>query len=202
MPRDVSGNYTLPAGNPVVNDTLIDVTWANPTLSDIATQLNNVVTRDGVLNPTASIKFFAGSAAAPGVSFAADTMLGIYRVTGNTLGFSSAGVLRASVNGLGNWAFIAAASGPTLSIPDITVTGTSTLQNVNVLAGTTFAGTNITWSGNPVHSGNHTFSGTVSGPTPSLSAELATKNYVDSVAVSSYDQATSGIAVYNYLNLL
>jgi len=35
MPRNSSGVYTLPAGNPVVTDTVIDVDWANPTMEDV-----------------------------------------------------------------------------------------------------------------------------------------------------------------------
>ena len=62
MPRDISGNYTLPAGNPVVVGTIIDVNWANPTLNDIAAQLNNVLTLDGITRPLAPIAFLSGSA--------------------------------------------------------------------------------------------------------------------------------------------
>lgn len=39
MPRDVNGVYTLPAGNPVVDGTVIDPNWANTTLDDIAAEL-------------------------------------------------------------------------------------------------------------------------------------------------------------------
>ena len=46
MPRS-SGTYTLPAGNPVVTGTTITSTWANTTLSDIATALTNSVATDG-----------------------------------------------------------------------------------------------------------------------------------------------------------
>lgn len=46
MPRS-SGTYTLPAGNPVVTGTTITSTWANTTLSDIATALTNSVPTDG-----------------------------------------------------------------------------------------------------------------------------------------------------------
>ena len=72
MPRDGSGNYTLPSpSNPVVSGTVIDVNWANPTMSDIAFQLNNVLTRDGTLGPIAPMKFVDGTQAAPGLAFIA-----------------------------------------------------------------------------------------------------------------------------------
>jgi microcystin-dependent protein len=47
MPRNNQGVYTLPAGNPVVPGTLIETTWANPTMSDIAAALTGSLPRDG-----------------------------------------------------------------------------------------------------------------------------------------------------------
>ena len=41
MPRDINDVYTLPAGNPVIEGTVIDVDWANPTLADIAQALTD-----------------------------------------------------------------------------------------------------------------------------------------------------------------
>jgi len=69
MPRDGSGNYTLPAGNPVVSGTTIDIAWANPSMSDIAVQLNNVPTRDGKLGFTSQTKAFLGTATTPSYAF-------------------------------------------------------------------------------------------------------------------------------------
>lgn len=43
MPRDGSGNYSLPAGNPVVTGTTISSSWANATLTDIAAALTDSV---------------------------------------------------------------------------------------------------------------------------------------------------------------
>lgn len=47
MSRNGSGTYTLPAGNPVVPATTISTTWANSTLTDIATALTGSVAADG-----------------------------------------------------------------------------------------------------------------------------------------------------------
>ena len=47
MSRNGSGTYSLPAGNPVVTGTTISSTWANNTLSDIATALTGSVAADG-----------------------------------------------------------------------------------------------------------------------------------------------------------
>lgn len=47
MPRDVGGNYTLPAGNPVVPNTIIATNWANTTMQDIADALTASLSIDG-----------------------------------------------------------------------------------------------------------------------------------------------------------
>lgn len=50
-----SGTYNLPSGNPVVTGTTISSTWANTTLSDIASALTNCITRDGQSPATGNI---------------------------------------------------------------------------------------------------------------------------------------------------
>lgn len=55
MPRNGSGTYSLPSGNPVVTGTVISSTWANNTLSDIATALTNSLAKDGQTTPTGNI---------------------------------------------------------------------------------------------------------------------------------------------------
>jgi len=52
MSRNGSGTYTLPAGNPVVTGTTISSTWANNTLSDIATALTGSLAADGQTTAT------------------------------------------------------------------------------------------------------------------------------------------------------
>jgi len=56
MSYDGSGVYSLPAGNPVTTGTIVSSTWANSTLSDIATALTNALTKDGQSTPTGNIK--------------------------------------------------------------------------------------------------------------------------------------------------
>ena len=46
MPRNLSGTYTLPSGNPVTAGTTITTTWANNTLNDIATALTQSVSSE------------------------------------------------------------------------------------------------------------------------------------------------------------
>lgn len=53
-----SGTFSLVAGNPVVTGTTISSTWANDTLSDIATNgLTNCMLKDGTQTVTANIPF-------------------------------------------------------------------------------------------------------------------------------------------------
>lgn len=55
MPRNGSGTYSLPSGNPVVTGTTISSGWANPTLSDIASALTASLAVDGQTTPTANL---------------------------------------------------------------------------------------------------------------------------------------------------
>ena len=55
MPRNGSGSYSLPAGNPVISSTVIRSTWANTTMSDIATALTGSLAKDGQTAPTANL---------------------------------------------------------------------------------------------------------------------------------------------------
>jgi hypothetical protein len=55
MSRNGSGTYNLPAGNPVVTGTTISSTWANNTLTDIATALTGSIASDGQTVPSANL---------------------------------------------------------------------------------------------------------------------------------------------------
>jgi hypothetical protein len=101
MPRDASGNYTLPPLNPVVGGTIIDVNWANPTLADIASQLNNVYTRDGLLGPLGQFKVIDGTVAAPSLTFNSEPILGIFRESAGSLAVAAGGEVIARFSTLG-----------------------------------------------------------------------------------------------------
>lgn len=55
MSRNGTGTYSLPAGNPVVTNTVISSTWANGTLTDIATALTQSIASTGETTPTANL---------------------------------------------------------------------------------------------------------------------------------------------------
>jgi hypothetical protein len=93
MPRDIAGNYSLPpAVNPVTTGTTITTTWANTTLNDIATALTDSLPRNGAAAMTGAAKFFAGTLAVPGISWAAETTSGLYRLAAQTFRYVVNGV--------------------------------------------------------------------------------------------------------------
>lgn len=56
MSRNGAGTYNLPVGNPVVPATVISTSWANSTLSDIASALTGSVAADGQTSITGNLQ--------------------------------------------------------------------------------------------------------------------------------------------------
>ena len=79
MPRNGSGVYTLPAGNPVVPGTTIDAAWANSTLEDMANEITNSLSRTGAGGMIAPFRIADGNITAPGLAFLNETGSGLYR---------------------------------------------------------------------------------------------------------------------------
>lgn len=94
MPRNSSGTYTLPAGNPVVPNTLIETTWANPTLGDVASALTDSLDRFGRGGMLAPMRFVDGTVTAPSMAFSSETTLGLFRPSSGTLAIAVGGVAR------------------------------------------------------------------------------------------------------------
>lgn len=55
MPRNGSGTYSLPAGNPVVTGTTISSTTQNTTMTDVQNALTTSIASDGQTTPTANL---------------------------------------------------------------------------------------------------------------------------------------------------
>ena len=121
MPRDLSGNMTLPAGNPVVTGTAISSTVMNNTLADLAAEVQDSLSRSGKGGMSAAFKNADGTEAAPGLTFTNETNTGWFRY--------AAGVVRMSI--LGAWKFAFSAAGlvikGTLGLLDATGTKTVTV---------------------------------------------------------------------------
>jgi len=78
MPRDSAGNYTLPAGNPVVTDTIIEAIWANATMPDLGAEITNSLDRQGRGSMLAQLKILDGSVSVPGIAFNSELNTGFY----------------------------------------------------------------------------------------------------------------------------
>jgi hypothetical protein len=95
-----SGTFSLyTPGNPVVTGTTIASTWANNTLTDLATGLSTCVLKDGTQTMTANIpmagfKFTGlGAGTASGHSMRYEQVLGVATTAGDTLYATAAGTL-------------------------------------------------------------------------------------------------------------
>jgi hypothetical protein len=102
MARNPSGTYTLPAGNPVTVGTVIEANWANTTLSDIANELTNSLSRNGQGGMLAPFRLADGTVTAPGLAFLNETNTGIYRAASGEMWLAVNGVAVAqfTVNGM------------------------------------------------------------------------------------------------------
>lgn len=92
MPRDSNGNYALPAGNPVVTATTISSTWANTTLSDLATAMTDSLDRSGNGAMLASLQLFNGVIGTPGLNWGSETTSGLYRAGAGDFRYAIGGV--------------------------------------------------------------------------------------------------------------
>jgi hypothetical protein len=77
MPRDGSGNYSLPLAD-VTPGTIITATWANTTMNDVEAAMQDSLSRSGQGGMEAPLRFVNGVAGAPGISWVNDTSTGFY----------------------------------------------------------------------------------------------------------------------------
>jgi hypothetical protein len=136
MSRNGSGTYTLPAGNPVVTGTTISSTWANNTLTDIATALTGSLAADGQTTATGNLKM--GSNRVTGL---ADGIASTDGATVSQVAASVAGLGTMSTQNANNVAITGGAiSGTTASFTTFTASGTASFTStgaVKVPVGTT-----------------------------------------------------------------
>lgn len=96
MPRDDSGNYSLPPGSEAVTGTTIQASTHNTPLADIAQALTGSLARNGSGPMLAPLKLVDGTLAAPAMAFNSETGTGLI-LTGNGIGFVKGGVLIAEI---------------------------------------------------------------------------------------------------------
>jgi hypothetical protein len=92
MPRNPSGTYTLPVGNPVVSGTLIEASWANNTLSDLGNEVTDSLSRSGEGAMLAPLRITDGVQATPSLAFSNEPSSGLYRAGTNEWWSVAAGV--------------------------------------------------------------------------------------------------------------
>lgn len=136
MPRDASGNYTLPAGNPVVSGTTISSTVQNNTSSDIGTELTGSLSRNGFGGMLSQLKIIDGNAGSPGMGFLNELGTGVYRF--------GAGDLRISLQTADTAIFSTTAVSIGENIPTVSIGVGSTDCSVGSLAATARFGTSAT----------------------------------------------------------
>lgn len=91
MPRNASGNYTLPLPS-VVTGTVIESLWANTTMNDLAASVTDSLDRYGRGGMVAPFRVVDGTVSTPAIAFTGETNTGLYR--------PSAGVVSVSVLGV------------------------------------------------------------------------------------------------------
>lgn len=116
MPRDSSGNYTLPAGNPVVTGSTIASSWANTTFNDLATEMTDSLDRSGKGGMLAPFKVVDGTVSAPGFAFQSETGTGLYRIGAGELGIATLGALRVQIGPNGQVIINPAGTGNSLTV--------------------------------------------------------------------------------------
>lgn len=151
MPRDSSGNYSLPAGNPVVTGTTIASSWGNSTLNDVASVLTASLDRNGNGHMLAPIQTPSGTVGAPSHSFTTDTATGLYLISPSRLGLAIGGVLNLDVqNGIwsvkaSNVTFTAPPSATTITIQ--AATGAVGLSSVGAIINAPSSGVTLAVNG-------------------------------------------------------
>ena len=129
MPRSNTGVVTLPAGNPVVSNTDITTTWANPTMSDLASMMQDSLSRTGNGGMLVPFQNLDGTVTNPGITFSNATGTGWYR-TATTLALSWVGVIKAAFS-----ATLARFYTPVQMDSTLAVTGAATLASTLAVTG-------------------------------------------------------------------
>lgn len=99
MPRNPSGDYTLPAGNPVTTGTVISSAVQNSTMNDIATALTDSLSRSGKGGMLVPFQLQDGTIVAPALTFTTEPTTGVYHPGVSTYAVVVQGALAFQMNG-------------------------------------------------------------------------------------------------------
>ena len=156
MPRNASGTYTLPSGNPVVSGTLIEADWANTTLNDLANEITDSLSRSGEGGMLAPFRLADGLQASPGIAWLNEPSTGFYREgSGEMWGVvGGAQILQYTATG------VLVPAGKTLTANGGTTTTTLTTSGAATLASASVTG-NLSVGGTLTLTGGLTLNGNV-----------------------------------------
>ena len=129
MPRDSNGNYSLPAGNPVVPTTIIETDWANPTMDDIAQALTQSLSRTGQGGMLVPFLNADGAINTPGISWTNETRSGWYRKAANQFVYVVNGV---EIFGITNNGITLAPGKSATGLPYLPITGGTMLGPITL----------------------------------------------------------------------
>lgn len=125
MPRDSSGNVSLPVSNPVVANTDITATWANDTMADLAAMIEDSLSRSGDGGLLVPFLNSSGTVNAPGIAFTSDTDTGVANLAANKVSLVAGGIktLEATTTGVQVTGFLDVSSDAAI-LGNLAVSGT------------------------------------------------------------------------------
>lgn len=199
MPRNSSGTYSLPAGNPVVTATVISSAWANSTLSDLGTAMTDSLSRTGQGGMLTTLLLADGAVGAPGLSWTNETTSGLYRAGASDHRYSLAGVDRIQILAQGLMTVAGSAALPSHSFiadPNTGVysvsaddLGFSTGGTLRLDISTSAVTSTLPWRGQD---------GAVGAPSLSFSSD--TDNGFYRSAADTWNAAVGGVRVTRFLS--
>jgi len=172
MPRNGSGTYVPPAGNPVAPGQTIQSVWANDLVNDMGNEITGSLPRNGAAPMTQQLKLIAGSSSVPGLGFNSEPSTGWY--------WPGAGLLAATVTGIET---IRLTSNGSLLVGTTTDTGTHKLQ---VTGNTALTGTLSV-------SGLASFPGTITGNVAIATTTSNVRLTVDRLGNGTQPTFTTGV---------
>lgn len=168
MSRNGSGTYSLPAGNPVVSQTVISSTWANNTMNDIASALTGSVASDGQTPMTGPLNMNSNKV----------TNLATGTVNGDAINYAQFNT--------------PTFGGAVVCSSTLTVTGATTLSSTLAVGG------NTTVTGDGTFSGNLAVNGTGQVKLPNgTTAQRSATPAVGSIRYNTTLQTFEGYSTYS-----
>lgn len=186
MPRNASGIYTLPGGNPVTPGDVIEADWANTTLEDVADALTNSLSRTGAGGMLAPFRIADGNISGPGLSYLNETNTGLYRSGSGSTWMAVLGVNVAQFSTVG----LTVAAGKALTVlGNASASGTLSITGATTLASTLAVTGAITATG-----------GVVGNVTGNVTAASGTSTFNDVVVTGALDMTAGSSATITGLS--